>query len=173
MSLSITTLTADLNNLPADDLLALRSKSLRAIERLLDDPQTSPTVRLRAALAILSETRALAKAARPPAPARPEPAPVTATVPPPTAGNMKGSQRNLPCPCGSGIKYKRCCGADAGTGAAAGANSLIQAAAAKLAAFSNSGSVSAPQLRGDAGRLADGIAPEAASSFRRDRHSGC
>lgn len=26
------------------------------------------------------------------------------------AGKLLGSQRNLPCPCGSGIKLKKCCG---------------------------------------------------------------
>ena len=25
---------------------------------------------------------------------------------------MKGKERNLPCPCGSGKKYKNCCGKD-------------------------------------------------------------
>lgn len=29
---------------------------------------------------------------------------------PPTARNMKGRDRNSPCPCGSGKKFKKCCG---------------------------------------------------------------
>ncbi len=41
----------------------------------------------------------------------PEPASTRATVPRRTSGSrMKGRDRNSPCPCGSGIKYKRCCG---------------------------------------------------------------
>ncbi len=30
----------------------------------------------------------------------------------PTARNMKGRDRNLPCPCGSGRKFKKCCGSN-------------------------------------------------------------
>jgi uncharacterized protein len=30
----------------------------------------------------------------------------------PTAGRRRKISRNDPCPCGSGLKYKRCCGAD-------------------------------------------------------------
>jgi len=142
MLLSSTLTAAALNTLPADDLLALRAKSLRTIECLLDDPQTSPTVRLRAALAILAETRAIAKAAPTPAPES-----VAETAAHPAPGIMKGSQRNQPCPCGSGIKYKKCCGSASVADTATAAASLIGPAIAKLAAFrsrSNSAAGSQP-----------------------------
>jgi len=46
----------------------------------------------------------------------PTPAPMAsnckpaATVPAPTAGFPRNAPRNAPCPCGSGAKFKRCCG---------------------------------------------------------------
>jgi preprotein translocase subunit SecA len=51
--------------------------------------------------------RPAAAAARPAAPARPAPAARTAPAAAAAAGSKPG--RNDPCPCGSGIKYKKCC----------------------------------------------------------------
>jgi uncharacterized protein YerC len=65
--------------------------------------------------------------AQSPAPAQdpaPEPAPSPEPVSPPEPVSHMNTRpethpRNLPCPCGSGIKYKRCCGAPVPVAAAA------------------------------------------------------
>ena len=67
---------------------ALTSQAVGAIQAILADPQAPAAVRLQAALAM-----------RGPQTARP-PAPQLAVRP----------GRNQPCPCGSGRKFKRCCG---------------------------------------------------------------
>jgi hypothetical protein len=44
-------------------------------------------------------------------PSQPDPEP--ATTPAPTSSFCKSTPRNSPCPCGSGLKHKRCCGTNA------------------------------------------------------------
>jgi hypothetical protein len=118
-----------------DEMRELSALALAALRRLLEDPATPASVRLRAALAVLKRPdfpqqgwnlpesinspkeddlvnefamverdfeilrkqealrkRAKQDAGAPPAPSQPQ-------IP-----------RNTPCPCGSGQKYKRCCG---------------------------------------------------------------
>jgi transposase-like protein len=87
---------------------ALAPAAIDTIKAILDDPKAAPSVRLRAALAILQT------ATTPP----PEPPPCTES-----AQLHKSAQtphnidrtgqpktgRNDDCPCGSGLKFKRCC----------------------------------------------------------------
>jgi hypothetical protein len=81
-----------------DGLHELAARAVDALRSLLDDPNTPPSVRLRTALAILEREEW-----RLPHPVSPEPGEADQAVAAPVA-------RNAPCPCGSGNKYKRCCG---------------------------------------------------------------
>jgi hypothetical protein len=107
-----------------DGIRELAARALLTLHDLLQDISTPPAVRLKTALAILQRPHApnpgwnlpvpietqpietnrdatpIAGAKEPDAPkaAPPAPAPIA---------------RCAPCPCGSGRKYKRCCGADA------------------------------------------------------------
>jgi transposase-like protein len=93
---------------------ALAPFAIDAIRAILENPKTAPSVRLRAALAILQT------ATTPP----PEPPPCIDGDPDPTPEPVhKNAQtpsttfrreqpktgRNDDCPCGSGLKFKRCC----------------------------------------------------------------
>ena len=117
------------------DLAALALASLRS---LLDDPKTPPSVRLRTALAILQrphfpnrgwhlperieppreqqavdnlaeikpdyDAMRMTEAMRASTPATSSPSVIAVASP------SAPIARCVPCPCGSGIKYKRCCG---------------------------------------------------------------
>ncbi|MGO9242448.1 MAG: SEC-C metal-binding domain-containing protein, partial [Bryobacteraceae bacterium] len=86
---------------------------------LLESPSTPPAVRLRAALAVLRgdllatsdllsdwpPAAAQSPAAHPTEPQAPWPPKPEAT---PVA--LATAARNAPCPCGSKLKFKRCCG---------------------------------------------------------------
>jgi hypothetical protein len=117
----------------ADGMRDLAARALETLRQLLDDPKASPAVRLRTALAILqrphfpnpgwhmpvrieppqeqqlidglaemeAEDRAMRMTGAIEASAR-------RSDPPPSPAPIA---RSAPCPCGSGIKYKRCCGA--------------------------------------------------------------
>jgi uncharacterized protein YecA (UPF0149 family) len=88
-----------------DSLHEIAALALDTIRQTLKNADLPPAVRLRAALAVLD---------RPlfPAPvvlaATPEPS--AAPAQPPKSVDIA---RNAPCPCGSGNKYKRCCGVNA------------------------------------------------------------
>ncbi len=131
-----------------DEMRALSALALAALRSLLEDPSTPPSIRLKAALAVLqrenlpNKTWSLSPSAsnrpntrmssttwrksyrlkaiqktsqagqdqaanRPPRETEPAPRAVhhlTYPYRPPFA-------RSAPCPCGSGLNYKRCCGA--------------------------------------------------------------
>jgi hypothetical protein len=82
---------------------------------LLTSPDTSPSLRLQAALAVLQRPGHRDPGWQVPLPVgkvmepRPELA-VRASVPEVPAS----APRNAPCPCGSGMKYKYCCGSPLG-----------------------------------------------------------
>jgi hypothetical protein len=94
-----------------DRLIELERLALEELQKILTDPAASPSVKLRAAMFILNRRPS------PPAPEsavqpdeirhnstpRHDPPVESATTPP----------RNSACPCGSGQKYKRCCGRNA------------------------------------------------------------
>jgi transposase len=88
----------------------LSAKAFDTIRQILDDPKASPSVRLRAALAVLERKREwfipLSTEIRT-AEAGPEPEPE------PQVDSAPGIPRNSSCPCGSGLKHKRCCGRSA------------------------------------------------------------
>jgi hypothetical protein len=99
-----------------DDLLDLAGDALNTLRSLISSPDTPPAVRLRAALAALER------------PTYPDPTwNLPLRVEPPEAQRVVDGikvvraeaqldaaiSRSAPCPCGSGQKYKRCCGRDA------------------------------------------------------------
>jgi uncharacterized protein YecA (UPF0149 family) len=92
-----------------DELRELTARALETLRKLLDDPTTAPALQLKAALAILQRSQSWNL------PESPEPGPDAADGHPvepektPSAP-AKPVSRNAPCPCGSGTKYKRCCG---------------------------------------------------------------
>jgi uncharacterized protein YchJ len=94
-----------------DEMRDLSSTALRILRTLLEAEDTPPAVRLRAALAVLQRPHLAAKAWR-------LPEQVAETVTEPKADHEIHAcepaappiARGGPCPCGSGRKYKRCCG---------------------------------------------------------------
>ncbi len=99
------------DGLIADQLNELSVLALDTIRQLLTNPDTPPAVRLRAALAVLGRPNPSGD----PDWHRPKSCGIIAVAPPrPPLGHeefMKEmTARNAPCPCGSGLKYKRCCG---------------------------------------------------------------
>jgi hypothetical protein len=116
----------------ADGMRELAARALETLHKLLDDPKASPAVRLRTALAILQRPHFPNPGWH--MPVRIEPPQEQQLVhgfaemqadyratrmtdaieanarrnPPPQSEPIA---RSAPCPCGSGIKYKRCCGA--------------------------------------------------------------
>jgi transposase-like protein len=97
---------------------SLASQALETLHSILTGPNTSDSVRLKAALAVLQAVPAVPQSeADPAAPEFPlETARNEATfsalrpVDSPTESSIP---RSAPCPCGSGLKYKRCCGQSA------------------------------------------------------------
>ena len=119
---------------PAARQYDLSATALRVLTELMLDPDTPPSVRLKAALAVLERSQPDPK---PPTSASAGPGESTArtvTVPrAPLSADIEPdgqepneplsalgpapvpdqAARNAPCPCGSGRKYKRCCGVKA------------------------------------------------------------
>jgi hypothetical protein len=80
-----------------------------AIRHILTDPNTPASVRLKAALAVLNGQIPAPLTPAPP----PEPTLAIAPAKPQPPATPTEIARNAPCPCGSGEKYKRCCGTQA------------------------------------------------------------
>ncbi len=91
--------------------------ALTNIEQILSDTEASPAVRLKAALAVLKQDWKLPESTEfdtnsdesdslrnEMTPESPEPEPPQQPV------RSEKTGRNQPCPCGSNLKYKRCCG---------------------------------------------------------------
>ena len=103
---------------------ALFDLAIHAIDEILADPKTAPSVRLKAALAVITTATTAPKSQQPPpanlhnfAQSTPDilvssdsfaadSQPLHKPAQPPAAHKIG---RNEPCPCGSGKKYKRCC----------------------------------------------------------------
>jgi len=109
-----------------DSIHELAAHALLSLHDLLRDPATPHAVRLKTALAILQRPHAPNAGWNLPGPVELEPTEtnrdatpiIAATEPaaPPTqqpAPAPAPIARCAPCPCGSGRKYKRCCGAEA------------------------------------------------------------
>ena len=127
-------------------LAMLTRLALETLHEFLTDPEASPALRLKAALAVLKQDWKLPHSTDfdtpsqpedslrnetppdPPVAAEPQPEPEPAAAdtgfdtfrhPDPHEINEVRNEmppqvgRNSPCPCGSGVKYKRCCGKDA------------------------------------------------------------
>jgi transposase-like protein len=96
-------------DLHQDELREIAALALDTIRQLLENAELPPALRLRAALAVLD--RPLFPTQIVPASTLSDtPQPRVAPAPPPHPVEIA---RNAPCPCGSGNKYKRCCGANA------------------------------------------------------------
>jgi transposase-like protein len=118
-----------------DQLAGLEVAALAALKSLIEDANTPAGVRLKAALAVLqrpqfpNQTWSLPERVETPrdeklvdefavamADARmsqKNPLAMPLTIPRETHGTVTSVARNAPCPCGSGDKYKRCCGKNA------------------------------------------------------------
>ena len=101
-----------------EQLNELSAAALDTLRQMLTSPDTPPALRLHAALAVLQRPGHRDPGWQVPQPvgrvmaprfelAVPEPAP-------PAPGVSSTAPRNAPCPCGSGIKYKYCCGSPLG-----------------------------------------------------------
>jgi len=88
--------------------------ALTNIQQILADTEASPSVRLRAALAVLKQDWKLPEStdfdtdSEESDPLRNEMPPEAPEPQQPMRSEKIG--RNVPCPCGSNLKYKRCCG---------------------------------------------------------------
>jgi len=95
-------------------LATLTRLALDNLQRILTDPDASPSVRLKASLAVLKQDWKLPQStefdtiSNQPESLRNEMPPAPPPVPEPVRSEKVG--RNEPCPCGSNLKYKRCCG---------------------------------------------------------------
>lgn len=102
-----------------DRVQSLTTKALDAIESILNNPKASPSVLLRAALALLTRKNwALPTLSAPaaPMPDQHSPAAEMDAIEEDEAhspAHPHATPRNAPCPCGSGQKFKRCCGRNA------------------------------------------------------------
>jgi len=143
-ALAVQTAQAEFETQFRAELAMLTRRALETVHEILNNPDASPAVRLKAALAVLKQDWKLPRSTdfdtlsqpadslrneMPPAaesgpfdtfrhpdsneindvrnemlPAPPEPP----AKPQPVRSNKIG--RNVPCPCGSNLKYKRCCG---------------------------------------------------------------
>jgi uncharacterized protein YecA (UPF0149 family) len=84
-------------------LYEITALALDTIRHTLTDPAISPAVKLKAALAVIDR------------PLFPKPAAAEPEETPQASPKLvlSDTARNAPCPCGSGNKYKRCCGTNA------------------------------------------------------------
>jgi len=107
-----------------DGIRELAAHALLTLHDLLRDPATPHAVRLKTALAILQRPHAPNPGWNLPGPVESEPAetntgatPITAATEPAAPPTQPAAPapiaRCAPCPCGSGRKYKRCCGVEA------------------------------------------------------------
>lgn len=98
-----------------NNLREISELAVDTIRHTLTDSEISPAVKLRAALAVLD--RPLFP--KPIAPRQeegqdlPGESPVSVRREPTASRASAEIARNAPCPCGSGVKYKRCCGTNA------------------------------------------------------------
>ena len=106
----------------SDEMRELSALALASLRSLLEDPATPPSIRLKAALAVLQRENLPNKTWSLPKPetlaeseaAGQKPAPAPEPIQHPTSDIQHPPfPRSAPCPCGSGLKYKRCCGAGA------------------------------------------------------------
>ena len=87
----------------------LATRALETLRNVLDDPKASPSVRLKAALAILQRPHFPNPGWH--LPERIESIPTAEAIKADAIEANAPIARSAPCPCGSGIKFKRCCGA--------------------------------------------------------------
>ncbi len=95
-----------------DQLTRLTQLAIDTLEQILNNDKASPSVKLRAALAILKRpSQNKPNAWQLPAPV--EPLHLTKSDTISTSPGFANTPRNAPCPCGSQLKFKRCCGRNA------------------------------------------------------------
>ena len=110
----------DIKQAYADDLVDPRQISLQYIERQMALGKEQTLARLSAHHRLVEDTVAEMESwdcfqEREPIPHKPSSGPLPArewqAPPPPVVRDKPKTGRNEPCPCGSGKKYKKCCGA--------------------------------------------------------------
>lgn len=89
-----------------EEMTTLAGAAVAALKEILEDHKAPAGSRVRAALAILQQHAV--QSAPSPEPSRESSMDSTET--PPVELQNEAIPRNALCPCGSGIKYKRCCG---------------------------------------------------------------
>jgi transposase-like protein len=104
----------------SDELKEMSATALATLRRLMTDAATPSAVKLKAALSVLERLPngwILPEALTPAPPPQPVAADLRLLL---GGGNTHETNpmfpqvaRNAPCPCGSGLKHKRCCGAEA------------------------------------------------------------
>ena len=101
-----------------EQLNELSAAALDTLRQILTSPDTPPALRLQAALAVLQRPGHRDNGWQVPIPVgkvmEPRPEPVILESAPVAPGLSASAPRNAPCPCGSGIKYKYCCGSPLG-----------------------------------------------------------
>ncbi|HXN48874.1 MAG TPA: SEC-C metal-binding domain-containing protein [Bryobacteraceae bacterium] len=101
-----------------EQLNELSAAALDTLRQMLTSPDTPPSLRLHTALAVLERPGNRDPGWQVPLPVgrvmEPAPEPVVRNPQPPVAAIPASAPRNAPCPCGSGIKYKYCCGSPLG-----------------------------------------------------------
>jgi hypothetical protein len=96
----------------SDQIRDLAAHALETLRQLLDDPATPPSVRLKTALAVLQRPDQPGWNLAGPIESPPEQAISSGPILEQVVENAPdpATPRNASCPCGSGRKYKRCCG---------------------------------------------------------------
>ena len=97
----------------ADELKDLATLALATLRDLLTNPNTPASVRLKAALAVLNRPELPGKSWSLPEPLPDGEAPAAVKPPAELPAILPAIARSAPCACGSGQKYKRCCGRNA------------------------------------------------------------
>ncbi len=111
---------ADCRQQIQDEMVDLTTLAIKTLRQVMEDPKASPSVRLKAALAMLNRR----KWTSPLETLQPKPAPqpemteqflqelweLGGKVPTDLKPAATETPRNALCPCGSGLKFKRCCG---------------------------------------------------------------
>lgn len=87
----------------SEELLEMSKSAVATLRQLLEDPATPAAARVKIALAILARAESSPESY----------APSDSPPSPREDSRSSGTPRNAPCPCGSGEKYKRCCGKSA------------------------------------------------------------
>ncbi len=99
------------NTAVLDRAFELLDPAFDTLQHLIENEQVSPAVRFRAARLILEFAMSASPETNPEAveQALPQPRPIERPAEQSRTATPSTTPRNAPCPCGSGVKFKRCC----------------------------------------------------------------